>query len=318
MSNKSLKLLLQRIYFYLSYIIDLLSLAKSMKIKPKKKKILWLLKSASLLVKYSQKAKPREIPISHLESDIWNQMNKLLRLNVKYLTLPGIIRSPILETVTSPHLLSYKIDLELESNVSRINATQLYSNIFGIEEKKFYNGLNYYLAILCKLFDRKDFNNLRKYNVLEIGPGLGILDLFFYLEGAKLYSFETAEMRFLQSLISKEIKKIDASNNFNFNDYSSLKEPFGVVSFFAFTEMDLATRRSLMSTIVRADWVVIVSNYSFEDIDNFDYLENTFRDKFQLANRFKLEDLEILDMPNFSKQHEAFYFIRRPYNLSAT
>jgi hypothetical protein len=230
---------------------------------------------------------------------------------MKYLSLPGIIRSPILETVTSPHLFNYRIDLELESNTSRMQAARIYSILFDIEEKNFYNGLNYYLAVLCKLFDRTNFNNLDGYNILEIGPGLGILDLFFHLEGAKLYSFETEEMRFLQSLISKEIKMFDASSNFNFNNYSLLNEPFGVVSFFAFTEMDLTTRKSLMLTISRADWVVIVSNYSFEDIDNFDYLENTFRDEFKLVNRFKLVELGILDMPNFAKQHQAFLFRKK-------
>ena len=282
-----------------------------MKVKPRKKKILWLLKSTSLLFRYSQNAKPRKIPISHLESYIWNQMNKMLRFSIKYLTLPGIIRSPILETVTSPHLFRYKIDLELESNTNRIKAAQIYSKIFDIDEKNFYNGLNYYLIILCKLFDRTNFNNLDEYNILEIGPGLGILDLFFHLEGAKLYSFETEEMRFLQSLISKKIKMFDASSNFIFNNYSLVKEPFGVVSFFAFTEMDLITRKSLMSTITRADWVVMVSNYSFEDIDNFNYLENIFSDKFELVNRFKVERLGILDMPNFAKQHEAFLFYKK-------
>jgi hypothetical protein len=238
-------------------------------------------------------------------------MNKLLRLSLKYLTLPGIIRSPILETVTSPHLFRYKIDLELESNTNRIKAAQIYSKIFDIDEKNFYNGLNYYLIILCKLFDRTNFNNLDEYNILEIGPGLGILDLFFHLEGAKLYSFETEEMQFLQSLILKEIKMFDASSNFIFNHHSLVKEPFGVVSFFAFTEMDLITRTSLMSTITRADWVVMVSNYSFEDIDNFDYLENIFSNKFELVNRFKIEQLGILDMPNFAKQHEAFLFHKK-------
>jgi len=304
-------MLVQRFYFYSSYFIDLFFLVISMKVKPRKKKILWLLKSTSLLFRYSQNAKPRKIPISHLESYIWNQMNKMLRFNIKYLTLPGIVRSPILETVTSPHLFRYKIDLELESNTNRIKAAQIYSRIFDIDEKNFYNGLNYYLIILCKLFDRTNFNNLDEYNILEIGPGLGILDLFFHLEGAKLYSFETEEMRFLQSLISKKIKMFDASSNFIFNDYSLVKEPFGVVSFFAFTEMDLITRKSLMSTITRADWVVMVSNYSFEGIDNFDYLENIFSDKFELVNRFKIEQLGILDMPNFAKQHEAFLFHKK-------
>jgi len=304
-------MLVQRFYFYSSYFIDLFILVISMKVKPRKKKILWLLKSTSLLFRYSQNAKPRKIPISHLESYIWNQMNKMLRFSIKYLTLPGIVRSPILETVTSPHLFRYKIDLELESNTNRIKAAQIYSKIFDIDEKNFYNGLNYYLIILCKLFDRTNFNNLDEYNILEIGPGLGILDLFFHLEGAKLYSFETEEMQFLQSLILKEIKMFDASSNFIFNHHSLVKEPFGVVSFFAFTEMDLITRKSLMSTITRADWVVMVSNYSFEDIDNFDYLENIFSNKFELVNRFKIEQLGILDMPNFAKQHEAFLFHKK-------
>ena len=305
------KLFLQRIHFYFLYFIDLLVLVVGMKVKPRKKKMLWLVKSTSLLFRYSQKAKPRKIPISHLESDIWSQMNKLLRLDIKYLNLPGIIRSPILETVTSPHLFKYKIDLELESNTSRINAAKLYSDIFNFEEKNFYNGLNYYLSILCELFDRRNFNNLDKYNILEIGPGLGILDLFFHLEGANLYSFETKEMRFLQSLISKEIDMLDVTSNFIFNDHSLVKEPFGVVSFFAFTEMDLITRKSLMPTIARADWVVMVSNHSFEDIDNFDYLENAFSNKFELVNRLKVEQLEILGMPNFAKQHEAFLFHKK-------
>jgi hypothetical protein len=304
-------MLVHRIYFYFSYFIDLFLLVISVRVKPRKKKMLWLFKSTILLFRYSHNAKPRKIPISYLESDIWNQMNKMLRLSLKYLTLPGIIRSPVLETVTSPHLFKYKIDLELESNINRITAAQIYSSIFDIEEKDFYNGLNYYLVILCKLFDRTNFKNLDGYNILEIGPGLGILDLFFHLEGAKLYSFETEEMRFLQNLISKEIKMFEASSKFIFNDHSSVKEPFGVVSFFAFTEMDLITRKDLMSIIARADWVVIVSNYSFEDINNFDYLENIFSEKFELVTRFKIEQLGILDMPNYAKQHEAFLFHKK-------
>jgi hypothetical protein len=112
-------------------------------------------------------------------------------------------------------------------------------------------------------------------------------------------------------LITSEVQVIDKSTSFKYEDYTKLSGPFGVISFFAFTEMDLDTRTSLLSIFERADWLVIVSNYLFEGIENFSYLECTLNDSFKISKKIKIGDLGILGMPNFARQHVAYLFLKR-------
>lgn len=283
----------------------------SLKIKPTRRKIKWLIKCIILFQKYPIKGQLRKIPVTKVNSKIWTEMNKLLRFNLKYLTLKGLIRSPILETVTGPHLINYHIAKKMGSERNREIAASLYSQIFDIDLNKFYNGLNYYLVILSELFDDIDFRFAKGSKILQIGPGLGLLDLFLSLEGAEIYSYETDEMKALQSLITKEVQAMDKSTNFKYEDYIKLSEPFGVISFFAFTEMDVNTRIKLLSIFERADWLVIVSNYLFEDTKNFAYLESVFEHSFDITKKFKIGDLNISGMPNYARQHVAYLFTKR-------
>ena len=283
----------------------------TLKIKPTTRKIKWLFKSVILFKNYPINGELRNIPKTKMNSEIWIEMNKLFRFNLKYLTLRGLIRSPILETVTGPHLINYQISKDMGSKRNRETAANYYSQIFDIDVCKFHNGLNYYLIILSELFDDIDFRFVNGSKILQVGPGIGLLDLFLSLEGAEMYSFETHEMRILQNLITSQVQAIDKSTGFKYEDYTKLSEPFGVISFFAFTEMDLDTRTNLLSIFERADWLVIVSNYLFEGIENFSYLESTLNDSFKIAKKIKIGDLDILGMPNFARQHVAYLFLKR-------
>ena len=292
-------------------VFDIFNLIFSMEIKPLKKKIKWLIISMVLIYKYPSNKLQNLIPISTLNSPIWKNMNKLLRFNLKYIGLKGLIKSPIIEAVASPNMFNLRSSFKYEANENIKKSTEIYSEIFSVDQYKFKNALIYYLKIIDELFELKNFDYFEGKNILQIGPGLGILDFFLYLEGANLYSFETAEMNFFQELIQSKIKEIESNSQFYFQNFNTIREPVGVISFFAFTEMDIPTRDQVLSVIKNAEWIIMVSNQYFEGISNFDYLEKVFDEEYDLKKTFALGQLGIEGMMNYAKKHRAFLFTKK-------
>jgi hypothetical protein len=303
--------LLNRSALTLSFVKDSLGLLFAPDLYKFKNKFKFIKTSIYLAIKYSKHGSPRLVPSSDVNSAIWRSMNHILRFNLRYTSLPGMIKSPVINAVTSPNMFNYKIKVKPSNNLNIEKTAKDYAEIFLTDENKFKNALMYHLNILCTLFERDNFKFINSKNILQIGPGLGLLDYFLYLEGAELYSFETNEMSYFQELIYSQIRKINLESKVYFRDYSLISKPFAVISFFAFTELDMCSRELLLSTLKNADWIVIVSNANFEGISNFDYLNNVFSTDFILKKNFSIGELGIANMPNYAKNHEAFLFVKK-------
>ena len=292
-------------------LVDFMVLIFKAEIKPFKKKLKWLFVSMFLAYKYPSDRLQNTVPASSLNSPIWRGMNQLLRFNLKYINLQGLIKSPVVVAVTSPNMFNYLSQFKHETNLNIRKSTKIYSDIFEVDQDKFKNALMYYLKIIDELFQSANLDYFEGSSILQIGPGLGILDFFMYLEGANLYSFETPEMNYFQELIQSRINELDSSIQFRFQNISKIQKPFGVISFFAFTEMDMPTRDELQLVMRSADWIIIVSNEYFEGISNFNYLEKVFDSEFDLKNTFALDQIEIEGMMNYAKKHRAFLFTKK-------
>ena len=291
--------------------VDFMILIFKAEIKPFKKKIRWLVISMYLAYKYPSNGLHKSIPASSLNSPLWRGMNQIFRFNLKYINLQGLIKSPVVVAVTSPNMFNYLSNFKHESNSNIRKSAEIYSEIFEVDQDKFRNALVYYLKIIDELFQSTNFDYFDRSSILQIGPGLAILDFFMYLEGATLYSVETPEMNYFQEMIQSRINELDSSIQFRFQNISNIQNPFGVISFFAFTEMDMPARDQLQSVMRRAEWLIIVSNRYFEGISNFDYLEKVFDEDFNLTKTFTLDQIEIEGMMNYAKKHRAFLFTKK-------
>lgn len=263
--------------------------------------------------------------IQSIESDgeVWNNFNKWLRFQTRYVHKKKWANSPVIRAVTLVHTSKFdeqdlsKISPEIFSQID--DAISKYLNVFnGMDERNLKNWFirNY---LLTEAFSNLGYSPIiDSGSLLEIGPGLGgVLSLSMLQNHRNLYSFDTIEMQeiyraldekflFEQSRL-KLVPVNTTTGKFHLANESAIEN---IVAFWSFTELKESDRDRYTELFSKAENILIASNEHFEGINNFDYLEDLATQLQMSVSVKNLGEVFSTSLPGYQYNHRV-YLLRK-------
>jgi hypothetical protein len=273
-------------------------------------------------IKNFPKVNKQVFPKLQIGSKLWQQYNRWLIFQIKYIDPRDWGNTPLIRdvTLTKTDPLQRKV-LETISveNVNFIrNLATGYGNAFrGLEIEEIVNWLNHNFLML-NAFEEQHISPLAGVESLsEIGPGFGPVMALASRKKRSFYSFDTFEMQIIARHVCENTFK--GSSNIvyqptNLVDEGSLKfipeEKFAIIAFYSFTEINLAERVKFLPLFKKSEYSLIATNEKFEGVDNFEYIEE-LAEKIGAECQYKrFEDIFGTVIPNYKKWHRL-YLIRK-------
>ncbi len=284
-------------------------------------KLKWFL----LNVRYSSIFKIRNFKkkISKKEN-IWSDYSKHFNYISEYYPAKNILKAPIVQ----------KTMFDKNAKLQKINSKSVQDTINDISkeiEASFFISKNIskaWLSIFGSIIEQSnilepDFENLVSSNYfIEFGPGLGFnAEIYSRLFNSRGILFDLPEIKNVRSIVIKEFKKYSDSDNKSKKpeEFSEIKsflnrvktlQKYSFFSTWAFTESPLDIRKKFFNIINNSVITLIVSNPKFENIDNFEYLNN-LGEKLKYHNHI-YKDLGFLkNSPKYLKKHQLHLFINK-------
>ena len=301
--------------------MSIFSLLLSKTPSSKKDKLKWFL----LNLKYSSLFKLRNfIKKIPNEENIWSEYAKHFNYVAEYYHAKNILKAPIVQ----------KTMFDKNAVLQKINSGKILSTIIDISneiESSFFISKNIskaWLSIFGSIIEQSnilepDFENLvSSSHFIEFGPGLGFnSEIYSRLYKTKGLLFDLPEIKNVRSILFEEFKKDSSKNNIlknpeefsEINSFINRAKNLNNYSFFstwAFTESPLDIRGKFFNIINNSIITLIVSNPKFEDIDNFEYLNNLGEKLNEHKHIYR--DLGFLkNSPKYLRKHQLHLFINK-------
>ena len=257
--------------------------------------------------------KPTRFEDKDVYSRYWNNASIHLRFALDYYKPIDLINSPIIKIAVSgfgeknndlreeemvKNEFLYKIAKEINKKFKKVD----FSSIF--------NWLDVYFSSLDSTIIGKDLSDkIKDLSILEIGAGLGMnAYLYPYYTTKPYYIYDLYEMNCVQ----KKIHSIFVDNlKTNTIDYLSDIEilnnkevnKYFIVSYWAFSEFPLETRKLFEDTIKKSEFSIFLSNVEFENVNNLTYFENLSKN---LNKSLKIVPWVHRNQPDYTKKHKFF------------
>ncbi len=299
---------------------DWLELRKYPIIVPGKSIILLRINYLWLAIRYPRKDhKSKSSTLVDSQGIVWNNFNRWLRFQVRYIHQKKWARSPIIRAVTLVNLSNFeqsdlaKIPSEMLAIIE--DAVNRYLDVFeGVEALEFRNWFirNY---LLCDAFSGWGTNPIKDSGTyLEIGPGLGgALSLAVLGNPQRIYSYDTAQMQDIFSVLkepfspeSTRVTLIPVNITATFDLLRNEEIIENVIAFWSYTELKHEDREKYFELLKKAKRIHIACNENFEGISNFDYLEK-LAGELNMNIRYKgLNEIFNTVLPGYQQKHRVY------------
>ena len=259
-----------------------------------------------------------------LHGEVWNNFNKWLTFQVRFIHQTKWANSPIIRAVTLVNTSNFE-----QSDLSRISpeiivliektVDKYLENFDGIEAQEFRNWLtrNY---LLCETFAENGINPiLDDGTLLEIGPGLGgVLSMAAFANTKRIYSLDTAQMQEVFSALRNDFHSeldriimipVNTFDQIDLPDHESRIE--NIVAFWSFTELKLEDRGKYLNLFKKAQRVYVACNEHFEGINNFDYIEELGEQLSMSVKSKSLQQIFNTPLPRYQQKHRIYLLERR-------
>lgn len=240
-----------------------------------------------------------------IKSDVWKSFNHIISMYVKYISTKFLTKTYVIRGVaTGWHSKSY-------INFLKENFTQEHKSIIPSEtiniidrtsraltnhfDDMDYDAVNRWLLTyqygLNKFYKNQTelADKLQNIRVIELGAGIGAnIAVHAALSKTGVAIYDIPPMLEIQKRILGEIgKDVDMSEIQYFSDPDKLiehakKQPYILISYWAFTEFPLELRKKLEPLIQDSELSFFTCNSIFEEIDNLEYfseLKNRLNNK---------------------------------------
>ena len=303
--------------------MSIFSLLLSKTPNSKKDRLKWFL----LNLKYSSIFKLRNFGKKVSNKDnIWSDYSKHFNYVSEYYPAKNILKAPIVQ----------KTMFDKNAKLQKINSKSVQDTINDISkeiEASFFISKNIskaWLSIFGSIIEQSnilepDFENLVSSNYfIEFGPGLGFnAEIYSRLFNSRGILFDLPEIKNVRSIVIKEFKKYSDSDNKSKKpeEFSEIKsflnrvktlQKYSFFSTWAFTESPLDIRKKFFNIINNSVITLIVSNPKFENIDNFEYLNNLGEKLNEHKHIYR--DLGFLkNSPKYLRKHQLHLFINKNF-----
>jgi hypothetical protein len=233
-----------------------------------------------------------------IDSKIWQSFNHVISMYVKYLSVRYLMCTYIIRGVaTGWHSKSYvdflkenfkpehiaKIRKETVEVVERVTRA-IASKFEGVDYDTVRRWLLTYQYGLSDFHDdeKKLQDTLENTLVIELGAGIGAnVAVHAALSKKGVYIFDIPPMLQVQKLVIEQLSDaVEMSDIKYFHDPQELmeaakKQPYIIVSYWAFTEFPEDLRKTLDPLLQGAEFSFFACNSEFEGINNLEYFEET-------------------------------------------
>jgi hypothetical protein len=257
--------------------------------------------------------KPGEFKNINIYSRYWNNAIVHLRFALNYYEPIDLVNSPIIRA-TACGFGKKNNDLREEEMVKKKFLYKITKEICKkfkkIDFSSLFNWLDVYFGSLDSGVIGKDLSSkIKELSVLEIGAGLGMnAYLWPYYTKNTYHIYDLYEMNCLQKKIHSIFANNLKTNKINYTSdieilKNKLKNKYFIVSYWAFSEFPMQTRKLFEDIIEKSKFSIFLANENFENVSNHAYFKNL---STNLNRYLKIVPYIHRNQPEFTKKHKFF------------
>jgi hypothetical protein len=254
-----------------------------------------------------------------LRSKVWSSFNRWLQFQIKFINPRDWARSPVILAVAGGYSIKTNLDgLKFDVNQKAIAdklAKKYLEGFRGFQHEEYQNWILKVLACLRAAEQMTGASIVNGINsVAEIGPGMasmaGISDAY---SSPNFYSYDTCEMQIVQRYVAKSLGIPESRctyfpvNSENLASKARIPDPpYVLFAFWSFTEVNIFERAYYFDLIQNSSIAVIACNNSFEEVNNFEFLEELALD---LGKKIKYTDFLTIfgsSLPSWQQKHRLY------------